>query len=116
MLHGLSCDACHIPFTLQQLISLPIVLSTQSSSQLLEAIGAISRGDAQKASSWSGNYQDLTTAPLSCTHDDEAAGQNDVDQLEDLTLTPDLDALENILPAVNEVSFKYRHLHVCSHE
>ena len=85
-----------------------IVSSTQSSAQLLEAIGAISKGDAWKASSQSGNYQDSTTAPLSRTHDDEAAGQDDVDQLEDLTLTPDSDASVNILPAVNKVSRQHR--------
>ena len=85
-----------------KLILSHIALSTWSSAQLLEAIGAISKGDAQKASSWSGNYQDLTTAPLSRTHDDEAASQDDVDQLEDLT--PDSDASDNILPAVNKVS------------
>jgi hypothetical protein len=66
--------------------------------QLLEAIGAISGSDAQKANSQNGNYQDSTTAPLSRVHDDEAVVQNDGD---DVTLTPD--ASGQILPAVDKV-------------
>jgi hypothetical protein len=71
--------------------------------QLLEAIGAISGSDTQKASSRKGNYQDATTASLSRTHDDEAAGQEDGDQPEsDITLLPDQSG--SILSAVDKVS------------
>jgi hypothetical protein len=52
--------------------------------QLLEAIGAISKSDAQKATSQKGNYQDSTTTPLSRLHDNEAVVQNDGDQLDDV--------------------------------
>jgi hypothetical protein len=68
---------------------------------LLEAIGAISKTEAQKASSRSGNYQDSTTAPLSRTHDDDAAAQEDVDPQDVVSLS--LDTLSNILPAVEKV-------------
>ena len=70
--------------------------------QLLEAIGAISKADAQKATSRNGNYQDSTTAPLSHAHNDEAAGQDDGDQLDEVNLIPD--ASSKILPAVDKVS------------
>ena len=68
---------------------------------MLEAIGAVSKSNAPKANSQNGNYQDSTSAPLSRAHDDEAAGQDDGDQLGDVTLTPD--ASGNILPAVDKV-------------
>jgi hypothetical protein len=75
--------------------------------QLLEAIGAISGSDAQKASSRKGNYQDATTASLSRTHDNEAAGQEDGDQPEgDITLLPDQSG--SIFSAIDKV--KYFHL------
>ena len=71
--------------------------------QLLEAIGAISKSDVQKVTSWNGNYQDLTTAPLSRAHDDKAVVQDDGDQPDDVTFTPD--ASGNILPAVDKVIY-----------
>jgi hypothetical protein len=71
--------------------------------QLLEAIGAISKSDVRKATSRKGNYQDSATAPLSRTHDDEAVVQDDGDQLDDVTLTPD--ASGQILPAVDKVIY-----------
>ena len=70
--------------------------------QLLEAIGAISKTEAQKATSRSGNYQDSTTVPLGRSHDDDAAAQDDGDQEEAVSLSPD--ASGNILPAVEKVS------------
>jgi hypothetical protein len=80
-----------------------ILFYLQVDYQLLEAIGAISGSDAQKASSRKGNYQDATTAPLSRTHDDEAARQEDGDQFEgDITLLPDLSG--SIFSAVDKVS------------
>ena len=48
-----------------------------------------------------GNYQDSTTAPLSHVHDDNAAVQDDGDQLHNVTLTSD--ASGKILPAVDKV-------------
>ena len=69
--------------------------------QLLEAIGAISNSDAQKATSWNGNYQDSTTAPLSRVHNDKAVIQDDGDQLDNTTLTPDTSG--NILVAIDKV-------------
>ena len=70
--------------------------------QLLEAIGAISKSEAQKTTMWNGNYQDSTTAHLSHVHDDNAAVQDDGDQLDDVALT--LDASGKILPeAVDKV-------------
>lgn len=72
--------------------------------QLLEAVGAILKSDAQKATSWSGNYQDLATAPLSHAHDDAATMQDkseDINQQEDPMLVPDLSI--NILLAVEKV-------------
>jgi hypothetical protein len=57
------------------------------------------------------NYQDLTTAPLSRAHDDEAAGQDDGDQLGDINLTPDTSS--KILPAVDQVSFICTSLRSC---
>ncbi|KAI0302923.1 hypothetical protein BC826DRAFT_881232, partial [Russula brevipes] len=45
--------------------------------KLLEAIGAVSKSDSQKATSRNGNYQDSATAPLNRAHDDKAAGQDD---------------------------------------
>jgi hypothetical protein len=82
--------------------------------QLLEAISAISRSDAQKASSRKGNYQDATTASLSRMHDDEAAGQEDGDQPEgDITLLPDQSG--SILSAVDKASYFQLHsYHVLS--
>ena len=50
-----------------------------------------------------GNYQDLTTGPLSHAHDDEAVVQDDGDQPDDVTFTPD--ASGNILPAVDKVIY-----------
>jgi hypothetical protein len=70
---------------------------------LLEAIGAISKSDAHKATSQNGNYQDSTTAPLSRAHNHEAVIQDDGDQLDDVTFTPD--ASGNILPAVDKVIY-----------
>jgi len=63
--------------------------------KLLEAIGAISKSEAKKAASRSGNYQDSTTAPLSHDHNDDAAAQEDTDQedgweLLDVLLPPSL--------------------------
>ena len=58
--------------------------------------------EAQKAMSRSGNYQDSTTAPLGRSHDDDAAAQDDGDQEEVVSLSPD--ASGNILPAVEKVS------------
>ena len=72
--------------------------------QLLEAVGAILKSDAQKATSQSGNYQDLATAPLSHAHDDVAMMQDeseDINQQEDLMLVPDSSII--ILPAVEKV-------------
>jgi len=73
--------------------------------QLLEAIGAVSKSDSQKATSRNGNYQDSATAPLNRAHDDEAAGQDDGDQVGDVTLAPDTSG--KILPAVDKVSYLY---------
>ena len=43
-------------------------------SQLLEGIGAISKGDGQKAKeSRTASYQDSVSAPLDAAHDEEAA-------------------------------------------
>lgn len=58
--------------------------------------------EAQKATSWSGNYQDSTTVPLGRSHDDDAAAQDDGDQEKAVSLSPD--AYGNILPAVEKVS------------
>jgi len=82
--------------------------------QLLEAIRAISKTEAQKATSWSGNYQDSTTAPLGHSHDDDAAAQDDGDQEEAVSLSPDV--LGNILPAVEKVSQSITYLHILSLE
>jgi hypothetical protein len=82
-------------------------ISLAQCHQLLEAIGAISKSNAPNATSRNGNYQDSTTAPLSRTHDDEAAGQDDEEQLGDVILTPD--ASGNILLAVDKVSHPSSH-------
>ena len=50
----------------------------------------------QKAASWSGNYQDSTTAPLSRTRNDNAAAQEDVDPQDILVSS----CRANILPTV----------------
>ncbi|KAF8064936.1 hypothetical protein FPV67DRAFT_1419488, partial [Lyophyllum atratum] len=73
--------------------------------KLLEAIGAISKTEAKKAASRSGNYQDSTTAPLSRDHDDDAAAREDTD--EDAGISFSLDKSANILPAVEKVSHNY---------
>ena len=61
--------------------------------QLLEVIGAMSR---------SGNYQYSTTVPLGCSRDDDTTVQDDGDQEEVISLSPD--ASGNILPAVENMS------------
>ena len=48
--------------------------------QLLEAIRAISKTEAQKATSQSGNYQDSTMVPLGRSHNDNTAAQDDGDK------------------------------------
>ena len=91
-----SCQGKYIFLTIFHIIYLDY--------QLLETIGTISRSDAQKASSRKGNYQDATTTPLSHTHDDEAARQEDGDQFEgDITLLPDLSG--SIFLAIDKVSY-----------
>ena len=71
--------------------------------KLLEAIGALSKADAEKAASCSGNYQDAITAPLSCVHDNDAEGLTDGNQLTDVD--PDLlpNSSGNIFSAVDKV-------------
>lgn len=46
-------------------------------SQLLKAIGVISKNDAKKANGQTSNYQDAATAPLDRSYDIEAALQDD---------------------------------------
>ena len=76
--------------------------SQLNSLQLLEAISAISKSDSAQATSQNRNYQDSMTAPLSHTHNNDAAGQDDGNQSGDVSLTPDVSG--NILPAVDKVS------------
>ena len=78
--------------------------------QLLEAIGAILKSDGLRATSQNGNYQDSINAPLSCTHDDEAAFQDEGDPLGDVALAPDSSG--HILLAIDKVSHQ---LFVCTH-
>ena len=71
--------------------------------KLLEAIGALTKSEADKATSRSGNYQDSLSTPLSRTHDNDAAGLSDVIQETNINLLPD--ASSNIVPAVDKVYF-----------
>ena len=74
-------------------------------TQLLEAIGAISKSEAQKAASRSGNYQDSVTTPLDREQDSDAVTQEDAAVLETVELT--VDASSKILPAVEKVILIY---------
>lgn len=78
-----------------------IIQSHSNSLQLLEAIGAISKNDSQKATSRSGNYQDVVTAPISRDDDDDATGQEDSSVHDKISLV--IDGSGNILPAVEKV-------------
>lgn len=71
--------------------------------KLLEAIGALTKSEADKATSRSGNYQDSLTTPLNRAHDDEAAGLDDSIQDTDISLLPDTSG--KIVPAVDKVCF-----------
>jgi hypothetical protein len=50
--------------------------------QLLEGIGAMSKVDARKARSRSGNYQDSTVAPVDRESDNKAVQQEDEEECE----------------------------------
>ncbi|KAF5328727.1 hypothetical protein D9619_011460 [Psilocybe cf. subviscida] len=69
--------------------------------KLLEAIGAISKPDADKASSRAGNYQETTSIPMERAHDGNAASLESTDLEDELTLI--LDASSRILPAVDKL-------------
>ena len=71
--------------------------------KLLEAIGALTKSEADKATSRSGNYQDSLSTPLSRAHDKNAARLSDSIQGTDINLFPD--ASSNIVPAVDKVCF-----------
>ncbi|TFK33873.1 hypothetical protein BDQ12DRAFT_614499, partial [Crucibulum laeve] len=72
--------------------------------QLLEAIGAVSKSESNKATSHSGNYQDSATASLDHTADNEATALGGEDKQEDPLLLPDTTG--NILPAVDKVCLR----------
>ncbi|PPR06980.1 hypothetical protein CVT26_004251 [Gymnopilus dilepis] len=67
---------------------------------LLQAIGAVSMSEAQKAASSFGSYQDSITAPLDCDHDDAVVDQIEIDANESEVVSLSLDSAGNILPAV----------------
>ena len=88
-------NACLIQFTWQpsRFVNHSLLVSFRNLVyhlfKLLEAIGAISKTEAKKAASLSGNYQDSTTASLSHDHDNDAAAQEpeeDTDQENGMSL------------------------------
>ncbi|KAF8152314.1 hypothetical protein B0H34DRAFT_663907, partial [Crassisporium funariophilum] len=70
--------------------------------KLLEAIGAISKSDLQKARSRSSSYQEIVTAPIGRNDDDNAAGQEDGSIDKNNTV---IDGTGNILSAVEKVCY-----------
>jgi hypothetical protein len=88
MVIGFGFVACRTLFTLQQ---------------LLEGIGTISGAIHKKAMSWSGNYQDSVTAPLSRAFDNEAVGKDDEDEQDEVRL--EIDPSSTVLSAVEKACF-----------
>jgi len=78
--------------------------------QLLEVIGAILKSNGLRATSQNGNYQDSINAPLSRTHNNKVAFQDEGDPLGDVALAPDSSG--HILLAIDKVSHQ---LFVCTH-
>jgi len=69
-------------------------------SQLLEGIGAISTTEAKKVMSRSRNYQDLVTALLSWTFNNDAVGRDDEDEQDKVSL--ELNRSRSILSAIKK--------------
>lgn len=78
---------------------------TNMQTQLLEAIGAISKSDANKSSSRAGNYQETTSVPLERAHDEEAASLENSDVSEELIFTTNISS--QILPAIDKVISRF---------
>jgi hypothetical protein len=56
---------------------------------LLEAVGAISKGDSQRARSRAVNYQDIAFAPRGNAADNDAAIQDNEEDVEDVEVVED---------------------------
>jgi hypothetical protein len=77
--------------------------------QLLEGIGAMSKVDARKAKSRSGNYQDSAVAPVDHEFDNKAVQQEDEEECEGEKEHEDEeeDASTGIIFAVTKVCFLF---------
>ena len=69
---------------------------------LLEAIGALTKDESQKAASRLGTYQDVVTSPLDRKYDDEVACQ-DGDEVEGLLLSKNTTAEKVLKPFLQPV-------------
>ncbi|KAK0437090.1 uncharacterized protein EV420DRAFT_1487276 [Desarmillaria tabescens] len=80
--------------------------------KLLEGIGAISKGDGQKAKeSRMASYQDSISAPLNAAHDEEAAlfdeVESDSDEVDELDSWNRLSGIQTVVSKILGRAFKY---------